>query len=46
MSCWELPRVLVGFQNNNEVATGLGFGACKGNPVVQALLRITMHWIL
>ena len=24
---------------DNEVATGLGFGARKGNPVVQALLR-------
>ena len=34
----ELPGFM-GFQNNNEVATGLGFGACKGNPVVQALLR-------
>ena len=28
-----------GFQTNNEVATGLGFGARKGNSVVQALLR-------
>mgnify|MGYP005895893275 CR=1 FL=1 len=34
----ELPGFM-GVQNNNEVATGLGFGACKGNPVVQALLR-------
>ena len=34
----ELPGFM-GFQNNNEVATGLGFGARKGNPVVQALLR-------
>ena len=29
----------MGFQTNNEVATGLGFGARKGNSVVQALLR-------
>ena len=34
----ELPGFM-GFQTNNEVATGLGFGARKGNPVVQALLR-------
>ena len=34
----ELPGFM-GFQNNNEVATGLGLGACKGNPVVQALLQ-------
>ena len=34
----ELPGFM-GFQTNNEVATGLGFGARKGNSVVQALLR-------
>ena len=34
----ELPGFM-GFQTNNEVATGLGFGAYKGNPVVQALLQ-------
>ena len=34
----ELPGFM-GFQTNNEVATGLGFGARKGNLVVQALLR-------
>lgn len=28
----------LGFQDNNEVATGLGFGAEKGNPVVKAML--------
>lgn len=34
----ELPGFM-GFQTNNEIATGLGFGARKGNSVVQALLR-------
>ena len=34
----ELPGFM-GLQTNNEVATGLGFGARKGNSVVQALLR-------
>ena len=40
-SCHELLELpgFMGFQTNNEVATGLGFGARKGNSVVQALLR-------
>ena len=28
-----------GFQQNGEVATGLGFGACKGHPALRALLE-------
>ena len=28
----------LGFQDNKEIATGLGFGAEKGNPVIKAML--------
>ena len=41
----ELPGFM-GFQNNNEVATGLGSGHARATRWCRRCCGITMHWIL